>query len=405
MKNKMRKAFGTLALNPKQAGVLTVSPPSGPYFDPKRVRIAAFDVEEPNKKVDLKIGAVTCGGSPQLAINCLIPDEGSNGIRPEDLDYVNWAVFSTVGLARELQISIYNPNQRRVLVFACIEGFPVKSLDCYVGERQSSIGFAPLHKESKQDQEERERKLEEWAKESAERDKQSRMDAYKYQKLKEYKLKHSGYQSVGSEDIHLGPNEQKVIHIIPTVSAYFEPHLIRFRSRRTDKDEQVPFCVLDAYCGDRLLYGMTNMDELFTYQPVRPRKVDHESPSELISKLSKMVKTLERHGPDGLNAIRDNQHSHIKDYRDTHDDPRGMLTTMLVDDDGWDVLDDWPVFSTTGLGQTFGVVAYNPWPFSIRASVVVAGNAVADLDHYERMRKDWEIVEEKIAEEVMKESF
>jgi hypothetical protein len=150
---------------------------------------------------------------------------------------------------------------------------------------------------------------------------------------------------------------------------------------------------------------MTNMDELFTYQPARPQKVTHESPSELLNRLTKMVGTLERHGPDGLNAIRDSQHSNIKNYRDTHDDPRGMLTTMLVDDDGWDVLDDWPVFSTTGLGQTFGVVAYNPWPFSIRASVVVAGNAVADLDHYERMRKDWEIVEEKIAEEVMKESF
>ena len=44
---------------------------------------------------------------------------------------VNWSVFSTVGLARELQISVFNLNATEIRIFACVWGNAVTSLDCY----------------------------------------------------------------------------------------------------------------------------------------------------------------------------------------------------------------------------------------------------------------------------------
>ncbi len=118
-------------------GVISVLPTVSPYFEPKAVYLFGIDPASPGTNLRFTIGAITVGGSPQLAINTLAPvGIGSELLsdvfnRSDEPLLVNWSVFSTNGLARELQINVFNLNPVTLRVFACVWGNAVSSLDCY----------------------------------------------------------------------------------------------------------------------------------------------------------------------------------------------------------------------------------------------------------------------------------
>jgi hypothetical protein len=122
------------------AGVVSVVPTVSPFFEPKAVYLFGIDPAAPGTNLRFTVGAVTVGGSPQLAINTLTP-VGGTPASPELLSdvfnrsdeplLVNWSVFSTIGLARELQVSVFNLNAQAMQIFACVWGNAVTSLDCY----------------------------------------------------------------------------------------------------------------------------------------------------------------------------------------------------------------------------------------------------------------------------------
>lgn len=136
-----QQVAGSVDIAASTAGVVSVVPTVSPFFEPKAVYLFGIDPNAPGTNLRFTIGAVTVGGVPQLAINTLTPAGGGAASPAEILSdvfnrsdeplLVNWSVFSTVGLARELQISVFNLNQQAVRIFACIWGNAVTSLDCY----------------------------------------------------------------------------------------------------------------------------------------------------------------------------------------------------------------------------------------------------------------------------------
>jgi hypothetical protein len=129
----------TPLIAPLTNGVLSVVPTVSPYFEPKAVYLFGIDPAAPGTNLRFTVGAVTVGGSPQLAINTLTPTGASATgellsdvfNRSDEPLLVNWSVFSTVGLARELQFSIFNLNAVAIRIYGCIWGNAVSSLDCY----------------------------------------------------------------------------------------------------------------------------------------------------------------------------------------------------------------------------------------------------------------------------------
>ncbi len=136
-----QQVAGSADIGAGAAGVVSVVPTVSPFFEPKAVYLFGIDPNAPGTNLRFTVGAVTVGGSPQLAINTLTPAGGGAGSPAELLSdvfnrsdeplLVNWSVFSTVGLARELQISVFNLNAQAMRIFACIWGNAVTSLDCY----------------------------------------------------------------------------------------------------------------------------------------------------------------------------------------------------------------------------------------------------------------------------------
>ena len=136
-----QQVAGSVDIGAGAAGVLSVVPTVSPFFEPKAVYLFGVDPNAFGTNLRFTIGAVTVGGSPQLAINTLTPAGGGAASPAEILSdvfnrsdeplLVNWSVFSTVGLARELQISLFNPNGQAMRAFACVWGNAVTSLDCY----------------------------------------------------------------------------------------------------------------------------------------------------------------------------------------------------------------------------------------------------------------------------------
>ncbi len=120
-------------------GVVSVVPTVSPYFEPKAVYLFGIDPAAPGTNLRFTVGAVTVGGSPQLAINTLTPTGASATgellsdvfNRSDEPLLVNWSVFSTVGLARELQLSVFNLNATTIRIYAAVWGNAVSSLDCY----------------------------------------------------------------------------------------------------------------------------------------------------------------------------------------------------------------------------------------------------------------------------------
>jgi hypothetical protein len=133
-----QQVAGSVNIAANSNGVLSVVPTVSPFFEPKAVYLFGIDPLAPGTNLRFTVGAVTVGGAPQLAINTLAPTGlGAELLsdmfnRGDDPLLVNWSVFSTIGLARELQISIFNLNAAtQIRVFACIWGNAVSSLDCY----------------------------------------------------------------------------------------------------------------------------------------------------------------------------------------------------------------------------------------------------------------------------------
>ena len=136
-----QQVAGSVDIAGTTAGVLSVVPTVSPFFEPKAVYLFGIDPNAPGTNLRFTVGAVTVGGSPQLAINTLTPAGGGAASPAELLSdvfnrsdeplLVNWSVFSTVGLARELQISLFNLNGQAIRVFAAVWGNAVTSLDCY----------------------------------------------------------------------------------------------------------------------------------------------------------------------------------------------------------------------------------------------------------------------------------
>lgn len=133
-----QQVAGVVDITATTAGTLSIVPTVSPYFEPKAVYLFGIDPNAPGTNFRFTIGAVTVGGSPQLAVNTLTPTGASaNELlsdvynRSDEPLLVNWSVFSTVGLARELQITVFNLNDSAIRIFACIWGNAVTSLDCY----------------------------------------------------------------------------------------------------------------------------------------------------------------------------------------------------------------------------------------------------------------------------------
>ena len=351
-KKIISKAFGSVTLKPRSVGVCTVVPPDFPYFEPKRCRIACLDARDPNRSMDLKIGAVTIGGSPQLAMNELTPSEGSPGLRPEDIDYVNWSVFSTVGLAREIQMSLYNPNDSEAVVFVCLEGFDVGDMD-------------------------REFPDEDWEARAS-----RKHDRFLEAERAKNEVNTQGWAQLAGSEVELDPLEQRIIRIVPTVWPYFDPKRVRFHGHRSDTGARVPFTIVDVFCGSQVLYG-TMVEELFVQRSQARQYRAQETPQELLRRLQQMVDTLTRYGRSGLEMLED------RSSTSALEDARGMLSTHLVGrDGGWGDVSWWPILSTNGLKRALGVVAYNPWPFRIRASASLEGDAVASLECEDQTAED-----------------
>ena len=135
-----QQVAGTVDIAPTTDGVLPILPTVSPYFEPKAIYLFGIDPAAPGTNLRFTIGAVTVGGSPQMAINKTIPTGTGVGggellsdvfNRSDEPLLVNWSVFSTTGLARELNINLFNLNAVTIRVFACVWGNAVSSLDAY----------------------------------------------------------------------------------------------------------------------------------------------------------------------------------------------------------------------------------------------------------------------------------
>ena len=129
---------GSVTIPGRSSAVLIIVPTISPYFEPRAIRLIGCEKSKPSASRRFIVGAVRVGGSPQLATHHLRPRSEEEGLisdvfsRCFDPLLVNWSVFSTVGLARELEIHLFNMNDHEILVSSCIWGNAVTSLDCYV---------------------------------------------------------------------------------------------------------------------------------------------------------------------------------------------------------------------------------------------------------------------------------
>jgi len=122
----------------RASSILTIEPTVSPYFEPRAIRLIGSDASRPSVSRRFFVGAVTVGGSPQLACNNLNPERIEDGAlisdifsRSRDPLLLNWSVCSTVGLARDLEIHVYNPNGQELLISSCLWGNAVSSLAYY----------------------------------------------------------------------------------------------------------------------------------------------------------------------------------------------------------------------------------------------------------------------------------
>ena len=112
------------------AGVVTVTPTTSPYFEPKAVYMFGIDPAAPGTNLRFTVGSVDVGGAPQLAISS-VPTGGA-AANPELLSdvfnrsdeplLVSWAIISTVALARQLTVDVFNLNAVTMRIFVQVWG-------------------------------------------------------------------------------------------------------------------------------------------------------------------------------------------------------------------------------------------------------------------------------------------
>ena len=133
MMKKYGKMYDEIEIAPGDQSVMSFVPPDTPYFFPERVRWSVQDSE--GYRRDLRVGAVTVGGSPQMGINSLSMGNDRGKYTPSvsimDLpDASGWSACSVPGLARELRMWVWNSDREKgVTAKICIEGYGVESLD------------------------------------------------------------------------------------------------------------------------------------------------------------------------------------------------------------------------------------------------------------------------------------
>ncbi len=102
----------------------------------------------------------------------------------------------------------------------------------------------------------------------------------------------------------------------------------------------------------------------------------NESPYDTLAKLKSQIELLEREGTAGIERKRRENLRNLQ-----MPTVNGMPSDLLRDHkfDDWHEISDFPVFSTPGLARHLHFLVYNPWPFNVRTSVTVCGNAKSSL--------------------------
>lgn len=364
----------------KSSGVINVFPDGYPYFEPHRIQFRSFDCTGRTfDDLDFKIGAAVVGGSPQMSINTLTPNEGSLGISSKDLDAINWAVFSTAGLARELQICVYNPHETDLLIYTCVEGRSVPSLNCYAsspGETAAKNAEAlivecshcgasagsPCRPSGKGSRSKNRGK-------PLKHPHRARKEAMLAQRVTADPDTEKAEESVvatqiSSETIEIAPRGQRGVQIISSVAPYFRPS--KSRVHAAINQTEVPIVVVDILCGRQSILGGIFQALERLEDPGQPRLDD--GPYEAMSRLRKYIVLMER---DGLAGIERNRIEQAKNA--PIPEANGIPSSLLETSGGWHDVSSMPVFSTSGLGRPCHYLLYNPWPFTARVSVTVSG--------------------------------
>lgn len=379
----MQYAFSVTKVNANSTGVINVKPDDSPYFEPCHISFRSFDCTGSTlDDLDFKIGAVTCGGSPQLGINRLTPTKESEGISPKDLDEVNWSVFSTRGLGRELQISVYNPHDVDLLIYTCIRGVPIASLQCYApspgNDEQESLMVdcpecgAPAGNPCK-------------AKKSGKNKPSTIKRPHRVRKEAKLAKDAEGWMivpdegdrgldlphgnsmvHVASDAVNIAPRGHKVVQVFPMVSPFMRPWKSKVHAEIDKK--KVPLIVVDILCGRQMILGGA-IQMLGNIQYTGQPQIGW-GPYEILKQLHEHVVALEHGGWSGMERRRMEAIEKAPMF-----EVEGIPSDLL-EGDGWCDISSISYFSTNSLSKHLCYLLYNPWPFTVRASVTVMGEAM-----------------------------
>lgn len=138
-----QKTGAAIEIPPNSRAEMLVIPQVSPWFEPKAVRLFGCYADDPSSQARYMVRDVRVGGSPQMPFigsredfskfpnQELISDVFD---RSGDPSLVNWSVFSTIGLARELIFNLFNIDKSRKVIASCaIWGNAVTSLEIYDG--------------------------------------------------------------------------------------------------------------------------------------------------------------------------------------------------------------------------------------------------------------------------------
>lgn len=278
MNKQYGKMYSEIELTPGSRGVLVFAPTDTPYFVPERLKWSVRDNEGYSQ--DLRVGAITVGGSPQMGINSLTRGDEFGKYRPSvsitDLsDASGWSVCSTPGLSRELQMAVWNSNRDKAITAKiCIEGYGVNSLD----------EFPRLYERG------------------------SRM-------------------LISSSEVVMPQGSWQKVSVFPLNSPYFEVKRVRYHAF-SEKGYDVDLNVIGIFVGNRMVFGQMDVASLLT----------------------------------GC------------------EDVRGVPTSVLHDEKGWEDGRHIGVVSTTGLSRELKFVVENPsYDGLARVSITCEGIAMSEF--------------------------
>jgi len=115
----------TVRIKPGTSALVTVVPVKFPYMDPEAVSVRVKEFVRKGQKAGSPISIASISGrigGTAIDFQPLRNSMMNNG----KFSNVNWPVFSTVGLARELQFVARNNSKRVIEVTISVRGKPVK---------------------------------------------------------------------------------------------------------------------------------------------------------------------------------------------------------------------------------------------------------------------------------------